>query len=67
MKNLIIALTILCFISLSSCTEEDENCIEQKCGIYTNGKQLWRGPECGCYYINDNGNKSYVDREACSC
>lgn len=37
-----------------------------KCGIY-NGKQLYRGPKGGCYYINSNGNKTYVDRSYCTC
>ena len=30
-------------------------------------KQLNLGPEGGCYYVNDNGNKSYVDRSECRC
>jgi hypothetical protein len=25
-----------------------------------------RGPRGGCYYINDNGNKVYVDRSLCN-
>ena len=37
-----------------------------KCGVY-NGKQLYRGPQGGCYYINSNGNKTYVDRIYCTC
>ena len=37
-----------------------------KCGLY-NGKQLYRGPQGGCYYINSNGNKTYVDRSYCTC
>ncbi len=39
---------------------------DSKCGIY-NGKQLYIGPKGGCYYINSNGNKTYVDRGYCSC
>lgn len=30
-------------------------------------KQLYLGPKGGCYYNNDNGNKSYVDRSDCYC
>ena len=30
-------------------------------------KQLNLGSEGGCYYINDSGNKSYVDRSECRC
>ena len=39
---------------------------DPKCGFY-NGKQLYRGPKGGCYYINSNGNKTYVDRSFCTC
>lgn len=39
---------------------------DPKCGTY-NGKQLYRGPQGGCYYINSNGNKTYVDRSYCNC
>lgn len=36
------------------------------CG-YHNGKQLYKGPQGGCYYINSNGNKTYVNRSECNC
>ncbi|WP_298731922.1 hypothetical protein [uncultured Chitinophaga sp.] len=36
------------------------------CGTYK-GKALNRGPKGGCYYINKNGNKTYVDRSLCKC
>lgn len=29
-------------------------------------KQYIRGPRGGCYYINSNGNKTYVDRSLCN-
>lgn len=29
------------------------------------GRQLHVGPRGGCYYINSNGNKTYVDRSEC--
>lgn len=29
-------------------------------------RKLIRGPRGGCYYINRNGNKTYVDRSLCS-
>jgi hypothetical protein len=38
---------------------------DTRCGTY-NGHQLYRGPQGGCYYINSNGNKSYVDRSKCT-
>lgn len=31
----------------------------------TGGRTLIRGPRGGCYYINRNGNKTYVDRSFC--
>lgn len=37
-----------------------------RCGIH-NGKQLYTGPRGGCYYINSNDNKTYVDRSECNC
>lgn len=39
---------------------------EWPCGLY-NGQRLTTGPKGGCYYINSNNNKIYVDRGFCSC
>lgn len=39
---------------------------EWECGTY-NGNRLRTGPRGGCYYINSNGNKTYVDRGHCNC
>lgn len=39
---------------------------EWYCGSY-NGIRLITGPKGGCYYINSNGNKTYVDRSYCNC
>jgi len=36
------------------------------CGSH-NGKPLHIGSKGGCYYINSNGNKTYVDRSECKC
>lgn len=36
------------------------------CGTY-NGKSLFKGADGGCYYINSNGNKTYVSRSLCRC
>jgi len=36
------------------------------CGSY-NGHTLLKGSQGGCYYINNNGNKTYVDRSNCHC
>lgn len=39
---------------------------EWPCGFY-NGNRLRTGPKGGCYYINSNNNKTYVDRSFCNC
>jgi hypothetical protein len=39
---------------------------ERVCGQY-NGKTLYTGPRGGCYYYQDDGEKTYVDRSNCSC
>lgn len=33
---------------------------------YQSYRTYYRGPKGGCYYINSNGNKSYVDRSLCN-
>jgi len=40
--------------------------VDTKCRQY-NGRQLYIGKSGGCYYINFNGNKSYVERDLCNC
>ncbi|WP_158569033.1 hypothetical protein [Chitinophaga silvisoli] len=32
-----------------------------------NGHKLYKGTRGGCYYLNKNGNKTYVDRSYCDC
>lgn len=34
---------------------------------YYKDHRLYVGPKGGCYYINKNGNKTYVDRFYCDC
>ena len=34
---------------------------------YYMGKELYSNPQGGCYYINFNYNKSYVDSSYCNC
>ncbi len=72
MKKLIIILFAF-FIACSTSETNDEEfkydnntLSEWKCGTH-NGKQLWTGPQGGCYYKNSNGNKTYVDRSECNC
>ena len=63
---------ILSFLIVGACSGEDNNEFESsnqadwKCGTH-NGNQLWTGPRGGCYYINSNDNKTYVDRSECNC
>ncbi len=75
MKNTIKYLLITSFIILISCggnNDEVEVEVEAgtkadwRCGTY-NGNSLWTGERGGCYYINSNGNKTYVDRSECNC
>jgi hypothetical protein len=61
---LISAFTLFVGMGLNSCE------VDGDCGTKTVSgevKSLNKGPEGGCYYINSNGNKSYVDRSDCSC
>ncbi len=48
-------------IALNSCEKSDSSC------GYHKGHELHKGPRGGCYYINDNGNKTYVGRSECNC
>lgn len=46
------------------------SCSQTLCGtkiVSGEQKTLSIGPNGGCYYINSNGNKSYVDRSECNC
>jgi hypothetical protein len=48
--------------STISAKQYSENSVSD-CG--PKGVELKRGPKGGCYYINKNGNKTYVDRSCC--
>lgn len=40
--------------------------VKAKRNSYSSGRREYiRGPRGGCYYINGNGNKTYVDRSLC--
>lgn len=56
MKKLMIAFALTCLFA----------CKKSNCGSY-NGNKLYKGPNGGCYYINSNGNKTYVDGSYCDC
>ena len=55
-------------ISLFSCNKESNNS-STNCGNYklNSGevKQTYSGSNGGCYYINSNGNKTYIDKIYC--
>lgn len=67
---------LLCFLLLAclSCSKSSDTTVDNTetpansspCGTH-NGKQLYKGSRGGCYYINSNGNKTYVDRNECNC
>ncbi|MNK27352.1 hypothetical protein D3C87_457060 [compost metagenome] len=61
MKKLFFLLVV---IGLFSCDKDDSS--PSNCGSH-NGKQLHKGPKGGCYYINSNGNKTYVESYECNC
>ena len=45
-------------------------CSDTLCGtriVSGEQKTLTLGPNGGCYYVNKNGNKSYVDKSECNC
>ena len=67
MRKLLLMSVLVFSLSMYSCGSGDE---ELNCGtkVVSNvTKQLNLGPEGGCYYLNDNNNKSYVDRSECKC
>lgn len=60
-KRIILSLFLFSFLFIYSCELD-----EIECATY-NGNQLYRGPKDGCYYYNNNDNKTYVDRNKCNC
>jgi len=51
-------------INSSSLTPRKSNSYSKKRRSYS--RTYYRGPRGGCYYINSNGNKSYVSRSMCN-
>ncbi len=65
MKKILMAVLML---SLTlGCEKDEATTADRPCGTYKSGQSLRTGPDGGCYYINSNGNKTYVEREACKC
>lgn len=71
MKNLILILSIIFCVSCSESSNTDEiidgNTFSEWKYRTHNGKQLWTGPQGGCYYMNSNGNKTHANRSECNC
>jgi hypothetical protein len=67
MKYFFILLSFFFFIACSKSGDDSSGSPDSTpCGTH-NGKQLYKGPQGGCYYINSNGNKTYVEANECNC
>jgi hypothetical protein len=51
-------------LALFSCSKEESK--SSSCGTH-NGKELYKGPEGGCFYYNSSGHKTYVPPAECDC
>ncbi|MDO3641270.1 hypothetical protein [Mucilaginibacter sp. L3T2-6] len=70
MKKLFLGLLLVSCCQLGCSKTENQPTVtktDTSCGTYKSGQQLYKGSEGGCYYINSSGNKTYVERSACSC
>jgi hypothetical protein len=56
MRSLLLFLVVVFFTSFT---------VPKPC--YYKSHPLTKGSKGGCYYINKNGNKTYVDRSYCNC
>jgi hypothetical protein len=71
MRNIVKILIITLSLGfLTSCSKDESTCDNCPSGSYqtTDGvvHNTYLGPSGGCYYINSNGNKTYVDRSYCN-
>ncbi len=66
MKKLLLPFLLLAILSCSG-SDEEASTGDKPCGYHAGGAQLYLGPQGGCYYINSNNNKTYVDRADCKC
>jgi hypothetical protein len=70
MKKIFAGLLLITCCHLSCSKSADQPAAaktDTSCGTYKSGQQLYKGSEGGCYYVNSSGNKTYVDRSACTC
>ncbi len=67
MKKIFTLLLVAGSLALgTSCAKESSAPSTPNCGTHQ-GKQLYLGPQGGCYYLNSSGNKEYVARNLCNC
>jgi len=66
MKKLSYSIYALMFFATNACSSNDVSPNGGGCGTH-NGKSLHKGSQGGCYYINSNGNKTYVSKSECNC
>lgn len=65
LKQFVSSIFILFFtVTLNACASDGDCGTKTVSGVQ---RSLVKGPEGGCYYVNSNGNKSYVDRSECQC
>ena len=69
MKTTLLSLFILSssFIEFVTENKKPETIQQTKTKCKYKEHTLYRGKRGGCFYINDNGNKTYVDRSYCNC
>lgn len=67
MKKVLTLIFILFSLTTFSCSDTTGNDPVTRNNCLYNGRILYVGPQGGCYYINSNNNKTYVDRYRCDC
>lgn len=69
MKKLLSIALVFCFLFIVAADAQTRKRKPHRGTAATAGsmdRKLIRGPRGGCYYINRNGNKTYVDRSLCN-
>ncbi len=69
LKRILLVFSLLLFGITISCNKEETSTNSSSCGYYTFSDKTttttYKGSNNGCYYINSNGNKTYVDSKYC--
>lgn len=70
MRKILIIAPILISILLFACTKTPRKTKvksnDTSCGI-VNGNVMHKDEQHNCYYLNESGQKQYVENSACSC